>query len=400
MEESKYIDLLLKRCLNFEKSKSLFINYDLVNKDFVDKVVSCAKKIGITDIYLDGKDIYKTHDILDKIDIENIEKDPYFNEQIWDEYAKKNASFLILTTEFPKVMDDIDPKKIAKATYIKTKTKPIYKEKQASNQIPWCIAALPNKIWALDLFPNEENSEKLLTDLIYSVCMVDKDDPINEWNNYLKKSIDIANKLNNLNIKKLHYKNSLGTDLTVTLPDEYIFVSAGSETSNMICNMPSYEVFATPDYRKTEGIVYSSKPLIHNGGLIDEFFIEFKEGKVSNYGAKKGYELLKEIIESDSNASFLGEVALVNYDSPISNTKVVFKTTLLDENASCHIALGDGFPECIKNGLNSSRKELLEKGINNSTTHVDFMIGTPDLNIAALTPNGEVSIFKDGNFDL
>ena len=201
-----------------------------------------------------------------------------------------------------------------------------------------------------------------------------------------------------MKIKKLHYKNSLGTNLVVEMPDNYLFVSASDDKEDMFVNMPSYEIFSSPHYLKTQGIVYSSKPLVYAGSLIDKFYIEFKDGKVVNYDAKVGKDILKGIIKTDSNSCYLGEIALVNNDSPISNTGLVFGTTLFDENASCHLALGDGFSECIKNGSSMSKEELLNNGINRSMQHVDFMIGTPDLEIDAETENGIVPIFKNGNF--
>ena len=162
--------------------------------------------------------------------------------------------------------------------------------------------------------------------------------------------------------------------------------------------MPSYEIFTSPDYRYTNGIVYSAKPLIYNGALIEDFYIIFKDGKAISSGAKKGSEVLTGIINSDQNSCYLGEVSLINHDSPISNTGLVFGTTLFDENASCHLALGDSFPECLEKGLSKTKEELLQEGLNNSKNHVDFMIGTSDLNITAETINGTIPIFQNGNF--
>ncbi len=396
--EDKYIELLLKRCLNFNKSKSLFISYDIVNKDFVSKVINKAKSMGISDIFTDVTDINLTVEKLKNIEISNIEKDPYFNKNMWNEYALKNANFLMLETEFPHYMDKIDPSIITEAKKINRKTREIFREKESSYQIPWCIAAVPNEVWAKSIFPNDDDAYNKLYKVIFDVCMVNEENPIDNWEKYLEKVNYFSNKLNNMKIKKMHYKNSLGTDLTIELPNGYIFASASDDSEDMFVNMPSYEIFTSPNYLKTEGIVYSSKPLVYAGGLIDEFYIEFKEGKVVNYDAKVGKEILKGIIETDSNSCYLGEVALVNNDSPISNTGLVFGTTLFDENASCHLALGDGFSECIKNGNSMTKEELLASGINKSMQHVDFMIGTPDLEIEAETETGKVSIFKNGNF--
>ena len=399
--EDKYIKLLLEKCLNFDKSKSLFISYDVVNKDFVEKVIDYAKKMGVTDIGIDEEDINVTHDILSKSSLGEIEKNPYFNKSKWDTYALKDASFLMLETEFPHIMDDIDSEKVAKARFINRSTREVFRKKETTYEIPWCIAALPNEVWANDIFKDDPQAFDKLYEVIFKICMVDTENPIESWNNYLEKNAIISKKLNELEIKKLHYKNSLGTDLTVEMPDRSIWLSAeGEKDLNMFVNMPSYEIFSSPDYRKTNGIVYSSRPLCYGGGLIDEFYVKFKDGKVIDYDAKVGKEILKGIIESDNNSCFLGEVALVNYDSPISNTGLVFGTTLIDENASCHLALGDGFNDAIEGGIDLSDEELLQRGINRSKQHVDFMIGTSDLEIEAETNKGLVSLFKNGNFNI
>ena len=395
--ENKYIKLLLTKCLNFNKSSSLFINYNKVNKSFVTKVVKFAKEIGVIDIYLDEEDNDVNLKKLEETSINEIEQDSYFDKSIWDEYAKKNASFLMLETEFPGLYDNVDPKIVAKARFINRKTRPLFREKETSYQIPWCIAVLPNEVWAKDIFKNEEDAYEKLFNVICKVCMLDTKDPIRSWDEYLIKAKSRAKKLTELKIKTLTYKNNLGTNLTVKMPDNAIWVSAADD-KDMFVNMPSYEIFSSPDYRYTNGIVYSSKPLIYGGGKVDKFYIEFKDGKVINYDAKYGKEILKQIIESDEFTSYLGEVALVNYDSPISNTKLIFGTTLFDENASCHLALGDGFPDCIEDGINQDRETLKEKGINHSQNHVDFMIGTSDLEIEAETKDGKKHIFKNGNF--
>ena len=197
----------------------------------------------------------------------------------------------------------------------------------------------------------------------------------------------------------MHYTNKLGTDLFVGLPQKVIWQCAGYG-DNSIVNMPTYEVFTSPDYRYTSGIVYASKPLMYGGVLIDKFWLKFKDGQVVDYDAKVGKEILKVIIESDKYSCFLGECALVSKNSGVAKTNFVFGETCLDENASCHIALGDAFPECIECGLEENRESLRTKGLNHSTNHVDLMIGTSDLNITAMTKNGEKLIFKDGDFNI
>ena len=282
--EDKYIDLILKRCLNFDKSSSLFISYIKENKNVVNKIIEKAKKIGIEDIYLDEEDLKKTHELLINLSVEEIKKDEYFRCDKWDEYAKKDASFLILESYIPKLMDDIDEEKISASNYVKRTTKPIYKKKQMTYDIPWCIYCLPNELWAKELFPDKENSYELLYKTLLNICMVDENDPIDNWNNYIKDTIHRVNKLNELKIKKLHYKNDLGTDLTIELIPNSVWEGVGTgKEENMLVNMPSYEIFTSPNSKKTEGIVYSYKPLNYNGALIDEFWLKFEKGKVIDF---------------------------------------------------------------------------------------------------------------------
>lgn len=393
--EEKYIDLLLNKCVDFT-SGILFIHYNKEIKDFIEKLINQAKKLGMKEIYQEEFDPYYNHDLLINSTIEEIENNDYFNSSIWDTYAKKNASFLIFETEYPHLMDDVSPEKIGLSSKLRRTSRAIYRKMVEECSLSWCIASYPSKCWANSLFNTEDNYEQLLN-FIYQICMVNKEDPIKAWDEHLNKISNIINKLNNLNINSLHYQNSLGTDLTVYLPDNYLFSSA--KDSKVIVNMPSYEVFTSPIYNKTEGIVYSSMPLNYNGGLIDKFYLKFESGKVVDYDAQTGKEILKEIIKSDSNSCYLGECALVEKNSPIAKMNLAVGTTLIDENASCHLALGAGFRECIKEGNSYTEEELLKNGINTSKNHVDFMIGTTDLNITAITKDSkEISIFKEGEY--
>ncbi len=398
--ENKYVDLLINRCLSFKKSNSLFINYYSDNDAFVEKLVNAAKSRGIEDIYLDRNDKEERHQKLLQ-SVEEINNDDYFDDTIWDEYAKKNSAFLILSTEFPHYFDDIPAENMNIAALKSRTSKPIYKSKQLINEISWCIAVMPNKVWAKSKFPNlnEDDAYNELFKLMCNATMTDKDNPILEWNNFLDKQQKLVNKLNSLEITSMHYTNSLGTDLYLEFPKGVIWQCAGYG-SDMIVNMPTYEVFTSPDYRKTNGIVYATRPLMYSGALIDDFWLKFENGKVIDYDAKIGKDILKGIIESDSFSSFLGECALVSVNSPIAKTNFVFGETCLDENASCHIALGDAFPECLKDADKMSIDERKEKGLNHSSNHVDFMIGSEDLNILADTKDGKIMIFKNGDFNL
>lgn len=395
--DDKYIQLLLEKCTRIKKNKILFIYYSIEIDDFVKKLVESAKKMGVEEVYLDSYDIEERRKFLKENSIEEIKNSKYFDKSIWDTYAKKNACFLIIETEYPGIMDDVTSEKISISSRIARETRPLYRKMVEKCELSWCVAAYPGKIWAQNIF-KDENSYQKLKDAIFRMCMIDDGNPIKEWDAFLNKQRKIQMYLNSLELKKLHYTNSLGTDLEVCLPENYLYSSALDD--DIIVNMPSYEVFTSPVFYKTEGIVYASKSLMYNGALIQDFWIKFHHGKVVEFDAKVGRDVLKEIIESDSHSCYLGECAFVENNSPIAKESIEYGTTLIDENASCHLALGAGFAECIKGGLELSDEELLKSGINVSKNHVDFMIGTPDLRIEGITKDNRIiPIFTDGNFD-
>lgn len=399
--DQKYIELILERCLNIRDTKYLFINYDVINQEFVNKIVEYTKDLDI-EVYLDKEDIFEKKDILSNIEKDKIKEHPLFDCSIWNEYAEKKAAFLMISTETPKVLDDVDISLIAESSKVKMNSKSVYKKMQRNNELAWLIAVYPNKIWAKDMFPelDEKEAYDKLYNLIMEVTMCTEENPIEKWNEQLDRQAKMMKKLNSLKIKELHYTNELGTDLYIGLHDNALWQSAGCDNNKYILNMPSYEVFTSPDFHKTNGIVYSTKPLVYNSSLIEEFWIKFKDGVVEDFDAKTGKDLLKEIIEGDEGAARLGEVALVDKNSPIAKTNVVFGETCLDENASCHIALGSSFNECFEGASDLNDEEKEKVGLNSSKNHVDFMIGSEDLNIEAETAEGKVQIFVNGEFNI
>ena len=275
---------------------------------------------------------------------------------------------------------------------------------RVENKEQWCIVGAASKEWAKKVFPNDKVNvavEKLWNAILATSRMTL--DPIQEWKNH---NLDLRKRceyLNSLNLKKLHYTASNGTDLTVGLIPEGIFCG-GSEFalgSNIEFNpnIPSEEVFTSPKKGEAEGIVYASKPLSYQGELIEDFSVRFENGKAVEVHARKGEELLKQMITMDETAAYLGECALIPFDSPINNTGILFFNTLYDENASCHLALGMGFTNCIKDYEKYEKKELEDMGVNDSMIHVDFMIGTSDMKIVGITSDDqEVVIFENGNW--
>ena len=277
-----------------------------------------------------------------------------------------------------------------------------FRKQEGSMNISWCIACVSTKSWSEKLFSNDKDAYEKLWNIIFDICYINSNDPYKMWDIEVKKNKSICKKLNDLKIKTFHYKNKLGTDFEVSIGENTKFLGLGEKLRNekdMIVNMPSLEIFTSPLRDSANGIVYSSKPLVYGGKVIDEFYIKFENGRVVDYNAKVGKDVLDNIINTDEGAHYLGEVALVPYNSKISQTGICFYHTLYDENSSCHLALGSGFPDTLDNFDYNNDDEYNLRKLNKSLTHVDFMIGTDDLEITAETYDGKIiKIFDNGNY--
>ncbi len=399
----KYAHLLLEKGLCIKKNEPLVINAPIESIDFIRVLTEVACELGARDIYYDWYDDELKHSELKHFNEEEIKKSRFWNKEIHDEYAKKNSAFLFLVTSTPDIMKDIPSEKLKVAANQSLFTRQLYREMQSNNKIDWCIASVSTTEWGKLLFPKSNTPKEDLWNLIFDICLINEKDPLEAWTTKMKNNKTMCIKLTDMNIKSLHYQNELGTDLIIELSDKAIWCGGSSVINGRepIVNMPTEEVFTTPNKFKTNGRVYTSMPLIHSGITINDICLDFKDGKVINYDARTGKEELKNILETDSESNMLGECALVDKNSKIAKSNVLFYETLFDENASCHIALGRGFKECLENGENLTEQELEQNGYNKSKNHVDIMIGTKDLNIIATTyDNKEIQIFKDGSFNI
>lgn len=303
----------------------------------------------------------------------------------------------------PEAFAGLDNDKISRITTARRRILKKYRD-ITEGYDQWCIVAVPSKNWAKMVFPNELPSiaVKKLWDAIIKTTRIDTKDPIKQWNEHIEYLASKAKVLNELNLDYLEYKSSNGTKLRVKLHENHLWQNA-SEYSlrgiKFVANMPTEEVFTMPDIDGVDGVAVSSKPLSHNGVLIDDFKIYFEHGRVVKCEAKKGLNELQKIIDTDEGSHHLGEVALVPYNSPINLSGILFYNTLFDENAACHLALGMAFRDNLKGYENMSDEEFKKIPFNNSLTHVDFMIGTKDLEIVGYDHSGKrYQIFKDGNF--
>lgn len=401
---SKYAKLIVRAGLNVQTDQIVVIDAPVENVELVRLVTKEAYEAGAKEVVVKYSD-----EVVSRYKYEYLAKEEFGHVPNWfqefrNDYASKNAAFLTIISDDPEGFKGIDPTKMALwSKSVSTACKPFYDSLDLGINT-WCIVAGSSIKWANKVYPDMSDSEAVeaLWNAIFKAVKVNDDDPQLSWENHRQSFEARVNHLNALNLKTLHYTNSLGTDLTVTLNDDYLFAGGGSYTTKGVYffpNMPTEEIFTSPYRGGTNGVVYSAMPLNYNGNLIDEFKMEFKDGRIVAFEAKVGQDVLSEMLNIDEGSRYLGEVALVPYDSPLSNMNTLFYNTLFDENASCHLAIGKGFSECIKDGLTMTKAELLEKGINDSLTHVDFMIGTSDLNITGETKDGEVvKIFENGNF--
>ena len=401
---SKYAKLIVKAGLNVQPHQIVVIDAPVESVELVRLVTKEAYKVGAKEVVVKYND-----EVVSRYKYEYVAKDEFSQVPEWfsqfrNDYASKDAAFLTIVSDNPEGLKGIDPAKIALwSKSVSTACKPFYDRLDLGINT-WCIVASSSIKWANKVYPDMSDSEAVeaLWKAIFKATKVTKDDPVMAWHEHRQSFEARVAHLNSLKLKTLTYSNSLGTDLAITLNDDYLFAGGGSYTTKGVYffpNMPTEEIFTSPDRNGTNGVVYSSLPLNYNGNLIDQFKLVFKDGQVVDFDAKVGKDILAEMLNIDEGSRYLGEIALVPYDSPISNMKTLFYNTLFDENASCHLAIGKGFSECLKDGLTMTKEQLLEKGVNDSLTHVDFMIGTKDLSIKATTVTGQVvEIFKNGNF--
>lgn len=399
----KYAELLVKNGINIQKNQTLVVNAPIEASDFVKIIAKIAYRDGAKNVHVEYRDEQLSLIKFLNAPDEAFDEAPQWKADGFAQMAENDAAFLSITGSDPQLLKDADPSKVARANKANSMAMAKFRRYTMNSDVSWCVAAVSNEKWAEKVFPDmtSENATTMLWDKIFMANRVYTDDPVKAWEDHiivLNKKMDF---LNRMQFKSLHYKSSK-TDLTVELPKDHIWAGGGEDTTKgvyFIANMPTEEVFTLPLKTGVNGHVASTLPLNYSGNTIDDFVLTFKDGKIVDMKAEKGYETLKKLIETDEGSAYLGEVALVPYDSPVSNSNTIFLNTLFDENASCHFALGAAYPKSIKGGDKMTDEELEKIGVNTSLSHVDFMVGSSDMDIKAYTEDGrEFQIFKDGNW--
>ena len=398
----KYSDLIIKIGVNLQKGQGLEISCPVEKSDFAIALTKSAYKAGanIVQVRWQSQEIDKLS--YKHADINALNDIPKWLVDSKNYLVEKGFCYVAVSSDDPEAFKNIPSERLFAVSKAKAKALKKFSDNMMANAIRWCVVSVPTYKWAKKVFPLEKKPVHALSKQIELCIRLNEVDPIDAWNKHIEKLNYRSKFLNDMDFEYLHFSNQIGTSLKVGLAKDHIWQCALEKAKDgvlFMANMPTEEVFTAPHRERVDGVLKSAMPLCSNGQVIDEFSITFKNGKIVDFSAEKGYDALKQLINTDKGTKRLGEVALIGKNSPIAKSKVLFYNTLFDENASCHLAIGKAYPTTIKNGQNLSLKELEKLGANDSSEHEDFMIGTPDLNVVGIKKDGTmVKIFEDGEW--
>ena len=400
-----YAKLAVVVGVNVQKGQPVVISCSTENAYFARLCAKEAYLAGASYVYMMWNDEEITKINLLEASLEDIVEIPDYRVAQLDYFIDKKVCRLNIIGDTPGLLADVDPEKLLKQAINAGEKFKRYRAYSMGNQGQWTIVALPSAGWAKKVFPNDEVDvavKKLGDAIIMAVKLTEADDPISIWEKH-NETLSLRNEiLNKYNFKELHFTNNLGTDLVVGLADEHRWAGGAETTVSGVVfnpNIPTEETFTMPHKDRVNGKVVATKPLDYQGKLIRDFGFIFKDGKVVDFFAKENCQALENLLKLDDGSSHLGEVALIAHDSPIQNSGILFYNTLFDENASCHLALGNAYPMNVIGGTAKTEEELEKHGYNKSKAHVDFMFGSEDLKIVGRTFEGEaIVIMENGNF--
>ena len=399
----KLANLAVKRGVGLQKGQNLLITAPIESLPLVRKIAEHAYKEGasiVTPLFTDS-DITLSRFKYAPDESFDSATDWLFNGM--GEAFDNNTARMAIAGDDPMLLSQMDPDKVSRANKAMAKAYKPARERITEFKINWNIVSWPGSAWASRVFPDLPIEEAIvkLADAIFDASRASVEDPIQAWDDHNEKLRIKTNWLNDKNFAALQY-NGPNTNLRVGLADEHEWMGGASKAQNgIICNpnIPSEEVFTTPHAYKVDGTVSSTKPLSYQGTLIDNIKVTFKDGKIIEAHASKGEEVLQKVLKSDEGASRIGEVALVPHSSPISQSGIIFYNTLFDENAASHIALGQCYSKCFKGDLDLSKEEISKRGGNSSMIHIDWMIGSDQIDVDGIDQTGnQVPIFRKGEW--
>lgn len=398
-----YAQLAVEVGVNIQPDQILYISASTDAVELTRLIAEKAYDVGARQVIVDFSD-----DVLSRLRFEKAPHDSFEEFPEWkvmerEQLVEKGAAFMSIVSQSPDLLSGVDSSKIAAFQKASGKALEKYRQALQSDKFSWTVIAAPSKAWANKVFPElaEEEQVPALWEAIFKAVRADVENPVEAWQTHDQTLHEKVDYLNDKKYMKLHYR-APGTDLTVDLPTGHLWCGAGSLNEKghaFMANMPTEEVFTVPHKTGVNGYISSTKPLSYGGNIIDQFKLTFEEGRVTEAVAKEGETVLHQLLDTDKGARHLGEVALVPHASPISQSNILFFNTLFDENASNHFALGSAYSFCLEGGKTMSSEELVKNGLNQSITHVDFMVGSDEMDIDGILPDGTVeAIFRKGNW--
>lgn len=401
----KYAKLLVSKGINVQEGHTVVINIDVEQASFARLLVKEAYALGAEEVVVKWADDVISREKYLHTPEERLTDIPQYKIDESNDMLERKASRLSVRSSDPDALNGVDSKKLGAVMTATSKALMAQRIATQANKVSWTVASASGAAWAAKVFPELETEEEqvdALWDEIFKTCRVYEENPIKAWDDHETRLRSKADVLNEEQFDALHYTTPEGTDLTVGMPKNHIWDSAGAinaQGEEFVANMPTEEVFSAPDGRRIDGVVKSTKPLSYSGNIIDGMTFTFKDGAVVEVNAEKGEDVLKNLVEDNDGARSLGEVALVPHKSPISQSGLVFFNTLFDENASNHLALGSAYAFSVQGGTEMSQEELAEAGLNRSNVHVDFMIGSETMNIDGIRKDGsKMPIFRNGDW--
>ncbi len=399
-----FAELAVRVGANMQQGQEVVIRCDVQCADFAHLIAQKAYEFGAKRVHMQWRD-----EVLGRIEMLNASEEtlsqvPEYLLAQSDYYIKHNVCLISISAGDPNILKGCDPNKIKTSNLANMQANKEFRNATMSNLLRWTIVSIPTRAWAQQVFAGEDPDVAVdkMWNAIGRIMRLDADNPTEAWRKHIDTLHRRARFLNEHNFEYIHLTNAHGTDLRVGLATDHQWIAAeemGQDGIPFTANMPTEEIFTAPHNRKIDGKVVNALPLVNSGNVIDGFEIVFREGRVVDYQAKVGYDALKNILTTDDGVLSLGEIALIGKHSPIAESGILFYNTLFDENASCHLAFGASYPTTVKGGNEMTDEQLAAHGMNQSLQHVDFMVGTKDIDIDGIAYDGSVTpLFRDGEW--
>lgn len=398
-----YAQLAVEVGVNIQPNQILFVTASTDTVEFVRLITEKAYDAGARQVIVDFNDDTLTRLRFEKAPADSFSEFPEWKVLEREKLAEQGAAFMSIVSQSPDLLSGVDSSRIASLQKASGQALDNFRQEMQADKFSWTVIAAPSPAWAAKVFPELATEQQVpaLWDAIFKAVRADVEQPIEAWKKHNQTLHEKVDYLNEKRYTKLHYQ-APGTDLTVELPKGHLWCGAGSLNQDghaFMANMPTEEVFTVPHKDGVNGYISSTKPLSYGGNIIDDFKLTFKAGRVTEITAEQGQDVLQQLIDTDEGAKHLGEVALVPHASPISQSNILFYNTLFDENASNHFALGSAYAFCLEGGKTMEREELEKNGLNQSITHVDFMVGSEQMDIDGIKEDGTIEpIFRKGNW--